>query len=203
MYFEGEGGEEEEDKEEEEEDDKEEEKEEEEGDEGEAEDKGEAEDEDKDEDEEKVEDEDEDEEKVKIYEKLMKDKAKNMDKYFGILYNTKNNEYVMGNKIVRLERGDIIVDGNTYKGTPGLWSLIMLKVPTDFAPEDMKEYKKLVEQTNVMANPQNQTGRSRPTTTYKWKNIFKKKETNKKRSWNRVHSIRYKLATTTISLFTC
>ena len=124
--------------------------------------------------EEKDEDEDEDEEKVKIYEKLMKDKAKNMDKYFGILYNTKYNEYVMGNKIVNFgERGDIIVDDKTYKGTPGLWSLIMLKTPTDFNEEDMEEYIKLVKQTNVMRHPQNQRPNSQPKSTYKWREIFK------------------------------
>jgi hypothetical protein len=135
-------------------------------DEGEAEDEGEVEDEDE-AIEEKVEDEDEDEEKLTIYEKLMQDKAKNMDKYFGILYNTENNEYVMGNKIVQLEGDDIVVDGNTYKGTPGLWSLILLKVPKGYTPDDMKEYKKLVKQTNVMRHPQNQRPNSQPENTWK------------------------------------
>ena len=128
----------------------------------------------RDEDKEKDKDGDEDGEKDKLYEKLMQDgKAKNMDRYFGILYNDEIDQHVMGDKIVNFgEMGDIIVDGKTYKGTPGLWSLILLKRPTDFNEEDMEEYKKLVEQTNVMRHPQNQRDNSQPKLTWKWRTIF-------------------------------
>ena len=39
----------------------------------------------------------------------------------------------------------------------------------------MKEYKKLVKQTNAMTHPQNLTRRSRPKNTWKWRNMFRKK----------------------------
>ena len=128
----------------------------------------------RDEDKEKDKDEDEDREKDELYEKLMQDgKAKDMDRYFGILYNDEIGKYVMGDKIVNFgEAGDIIVDGKTYKGTPGLWSLILLKRPKDFNEEDMEEYKKLVEQTNVMRHPQNLRANSQPKLTWKWRKIF-------------------------------
>ena len=111
----------------------------------------------RDEDKEKDKDKVKDREKDKLYEKLMQDgKAKNMDRYFGILYNDEIGKHVMGDKIVNFgDRGDIIVDGKRYEGTSGLWSLILLKRPTDFTPDDMEEYKKLVKQTNVMRHPQN------------------------------------------------
>ena len=38
----------------------------------------------------------------------------------------------------------------------------------------MKEYKKLAKQTKVMANPQNLKANSKPKTTWKWRQIFKK-----------------------------
>ena len=125
-------------------------------------------------DKEKDKDGDENGEKDKLYEKLMQDgKAKNMDRYFGILYNDEIDKHAMSDKIVNLgEMGDIIVDGKTYKGTPGLWSLILLKRHTDFNEEDMEEYKKLVKQTNVMRHPQNQRANSQPKLTWKWRKIF-------------------------------
>ena len=120
--------------------------------------------------------EDEEEKKLTMYQKLMQNKTKkdkNIDHYFGISYDN-NGKYHMGNKTIELLGDDIVVDDVKYKGTLGLWSLIFFKVPKGYTPEDMKEYKKLVKQTNVMTYPQNQTRRSRPTTTWKWKNIFKK-----------------------------
>jgi hypothetical protein len=132
----------------------------------------------RDKDKEKDKDGDEDREKDEIYEKLMQDgKAKNLDKYFGILYNDEMDKHVMGDKIVNFgERGDIIVDGKTYKSTPGLWSLILLKKPTGYTEQDIEEYKKLVEQTNVIENPQNLRDNSHPERTWKWRKIFKNME---------------------------
>ena len=111
-----------------------------------------------------------------MYEEVMKKQPEsNIDRYFGIVLDEEGG-YIMGNKTVQVVGNDIVVDGDTYKGTPGLWSLIFRKIPKGFTPEDMKEYKKLVSQTNVMTHPQNQTRRSRPKQTWKWKHIFKNME---------------------------
>ena len=48
--------------------------------------------------------------------------------------------------------------------------------PKSFTAANMAEYKKLVEQTNVMRFPQNQRRNSQPEKTWKWRVIFKKKE---------------------------
>ena len=148
----------------------------------ESEDEGEDEAESEDEDGDKVEDEDEtmeekveDEGEPEIYQKLMREKARNLDKYFGIL-NDKNGRLKMGNKYVKLMGNDIVVDGTRYTGTQGLWNLISLTVPTGYTPDDMTEYKKLVEQTNVMRYPQNQRRNSEPKKTWKWRVIFKRTE---------------------------
>lgn len=116
------------------------------------------------------------EEEPKMYQKLMQGESEtSMDDYFGISVN-KENEYMMGDKVIELSGNDIIVDDVTYTGTPGLWNLILLKKPMDFTEEDMEDYKKLVKQTNVITNPHNQRPNSRPKLTYKWKHIFKKME---------------------------
>ena len=81
----------------------------------------------------------------------------------------------MGNKVVELPGDYIVVDDTRYKGTPGLWSLITFSVPKNYTDEDMDKYKKLIKQTNAMTHPPNLTHRSRPTNTWKWKNMFKKK----------------------------
>ena len=109
-----------------------------------------------------------------IYEKLMKKIPESkIDPYFGISYNAKG-EFFMGKTNVEILGDDIIVDGVTYKGTLGLWSLILLKKPNNYTPDDMKEYKKLVKKTNVMTHPQNLKPNSQPERTWKWRNIFKK-----------------------------
>ena len=122
------------------------------------------------------EEEEEEKEEPKMYEKLLQGQAEtSMDNYFGITIN-KENDYMMGDKVIELSGNDIIVGDVTYTGTLGLWALILLKKPTDYSEEDLKDYKKLVRQTNVMTNPQNQKASSRPKLTYKWQHIFKEME---------------------------
>ena len=116
------------------------------------------------------------EEEPKMYQKLLQGQAEtNIDNYFGISVNAEN-EYMMGDKVIELSGNDIIVDDVTYKGTPGLWNLILLKKPMDYSEEDLVDYKKLVKQTNVITNPHNQRLSSRPKTTWKWRTIFKEME---------------------------
>ena len=90
---------------------------------------------------------------------------KNQEKYFGIVNN--EGQLVMGNKIVNVKNNDIIVDDVVYEGTPGLWSLVMEAVPKKYTQEDMENYKRLVEQTDVRNNPRNVSDRSRPASTAK------------------------------------
>ena len=59
----------------------------------------------RDEDKEKDKDKDEDREKDELYEKLMQDgKAKDMDRYFGILYHDEIDKHVMAIKLLILEK---------------------------------------------------------------------------------------------------
>ena len=118
----------------------------------------------------------EEEEEPKMYQSLINEVSREkMDPYFSISLN-KEEEYMIGDKVIELSGNDIIVDDVTYTGTPGLWALILLKKPVGYTEEDMVDYKKLVKQTNVITNPHNLTSTSRPKSTYKWKNIFDEME---------------------------
>ena len=78
-----------------------------------------------------------------------------LDKYFGIVPDGDWHQYKMGKKRVQIDGPDILVEGRRYKGTKGLWSLIMRKVPSDFSREDMITYRNLVVHANAMAYPNN------------------------------------------------
>ena len=122
----------------------------------------------------KSEEEEEEKEEPKMYEKLLQGQAEtSMDNYFGITIN-KENDYMMGDKVIELSGNDIIVGDVTYTGTLGLWALILLKKPTDYSEEDLKDYKKLVRQTNVEENPQNvNKSNGHLKRLWKWTNVFK------------------------------
>ena len=75
-----------------------------------------------------------------------------VDKYFGI-QRTNDGHYMMGNKEVLIDKhSNINVDGVVYKGTSGLWTLVMSIKPkfSDYTADDFSRYANLVRQTNVM-----------------------------------------------------
>ena len=71
------------------------------------------------------------------------------DTTFGI----RNEEglYYIGNKQATIVNNNI-VDGEKFRGTPGLWELIMSKnpEPEDFTKEDYENYAKLMVKTNAL-----------------------------------------------------
>ena len=97
-----------------------------------------------------------------------------LDKYFAI-QRMDDGRYMMGDKeIVVDKQSNMHVDGVEYKGTPGLWALVMLAKPkyAEYTSDDFSRYGDLVKQTNVINHPQNITARSRPASTWKWKHIL-------------------------------
>lgn len=97
-----------------------------------------------------------------------------LDKYFGIQY-TRDGNLMMGDGKVTVDKSsNIHVNGITYKGTPGLWALVMEATPKEdeYTVEDFTKYENLVFQTNVILHPRNLTAHSRHKATYKWKNIL-------------------------------
>ena len=97
----------------------------------------------------------------------------NLDKYYGIQQD--GDKLMMGDKEITVdEDSNIHVDDETFNGTPGLWSLIMLKTPKGFTDNDFTVYGELVKTTDVMRHPRSVIiGVSRPEQTRKYTKIFK------------------------------
>ena len=96
-----------------------------------------------------------------------------LDKYFGVY--KENGVYMMGNKEIVVDNDNNIWLDNgsdSYKGTFGLWKLIMNKEPEGYLEEDLDNYKRLVERTNVIEMP-HASPNDRPKGTTKWKFLKK------------------------------
>ena len=58
--------------------------------------------------------------------------------------------YYIGNKQATIADNNIIIDDEKFKGTPGLWELIVSKESKGFTNEDYDNYEKLVLKTNTL-----------------------------------------------------
>ena len=95
-----------------------------------------------------------------------------IDRYFGIVRDG-SGRYKMGDTYVYEDSGDILANGLRYEGTRGLWNLVMMRSPkSNYTDQDLRNYRDLVLETNVMKKPNNVDANSRPTTTTKWQRIF-------------------------------
>ena len=98
------------------------------------------------------EEEEEDEEKPlglgEIAEEYLKDP--NRDTKFGIYI--KNGLYYIGNKQATIVNNNIMVEDEKFKGTRGLWELLMAEKPDTyyFDDNDYNEYAKLMVKTNAL-----------------------------------------------------
>ena len=94
-----------------------------------------------------------------------------LDQYFGVY--KENNIYMMGDKeIVVDDRNNIYLDNGAYsfKGTKGLWVLIMYNKPKPlYDEEDFANYKELLERTNALDMPHKTSPADRPKSTTKWR----------------------------------
>ena len=64
----------------------------------------------------------------------------------------KDGKFYIGDKLVVIKGNNIVVDGEEYKGTPGLWELIVYKDPEKmtYTPEDKANYAKLLVRTSTL-----------------------------------------------------
>ena len=72
------------------------------------------------------------------------------DTTFGLY--SKSNKHYIGDKRVDIDHNNLIIDGENYEGTEGLWELIRSKTPMqgDYTPEDLSNYEKILIQTNAI-----------------------------------------------------
>ena len=116
----------------------------------------------------------EDEELEDIIKRIGMSDAPKLDPYFSI--QRVSDGYMMGTKKVTFDAENIYIDNEKYKGTPGLWKLIMMKKPPvqwSNVKQDLSSYIKILKQTDAANNPIHRTSRNRPFQTSKYKKIKK------------------------------
>ena len=95
------------------------------------------------------------------------------DKIFGINREKDDYYYYLGNKLISVDDNNIITVENSkreFKGTPGMWELIMSKNPTSYTDEDFKNYKDLMTITNAIYRDNNpKENHPKPSNNDKWK----------------------------------
>ena len=75
---------------------------------------------------------------------------KGIDKSFGLT--EKNKKLHIGDKPITIKDNNIIIDGEEYTGTPGLWELIISQEPQEgkYTEDDYLNYINLLVQTNTI-----------------------------------------------------
>ena len=94
-----------------------------------------------------------------------------LDMSFGIRF--ENKKPMIGDKIIKIDDDDIVIDDVTYNGTPGLWNLITQIQPDDYSLNDYKQYKDILYQTHALHQGYNpQSSQPRSSKSIKWKKIL-------------------------------
>ena len=96
------------------------------------------------------------------------------DKTYG-LYDKSGNFYI-GNKPVIIVDDNVVVDGEEYQGTAGLWELIVAKKPDPaiYTDEDYDNYAKLMVQSNALKIGNDpESNRPKSSKAKKWRHVLK------------------------------
>ena len=57
---------------------------------------------------------------------------------------------MIGDKIVRFQGDNIVIDGEVYLGTPGIWTFITDQIPKQFDQDDYERCKERLHETRVL-----------------------------------------------------
>lgn len=82
----------------------------------------------------------------------------------------------IGNKPVKVERDDFIIQGERYPGTRGLWELIVKDEPSEesFNDDDLETYSNILIKTNsIRRNNDPNSSYPKASRSWKWTNIVK------------------------------
>lgn len=87
---------------------------------------------------------------------------------------TSDGKFYLGDSEVDIDGNDLIIDGDRYPGSPGLWSLITSKRPLDgsYNEEDLESYSVIMRRTNAIRSEKN-PNRPKLNTGFKWKELLK------------------------------
>lgn len=73
------------------------------------------------------------------------------DSTFGPKYDKQLSKWMLGKSAMEFDRktGDVLIENDRYPGTTGLYNLIFKKDPNGYTQDDMNNYGKILEKTNV------------------------------------------------------
>ena len=96
----------------------------------------------------------------------------NVDKIFGIK-RKKDDKFHLGSKVIGVDDNNIITIENIkrkFKGTPGMWELIVNESPKNYTENDYNNYKYLMTVTNAMYRDDDpRQGHPNPANNDKWR----------------------------------
>ena len=97
-----------------------------------------------------------------------------VDNTFGIYVD--GGTWKIGNEKVVVDGNDLIIGGEKYEGTRGLWELIVMKEPSDlnYDVDDLTTYSEILINTNTIRRDNNPTNpRPKSSRSWKWTNVVK------------------------------
>ena len=84
------------------------------------------------------------------------------------IYN-ENNQLKIGDKPVKIDGNDIIINNQKYEGSKGLWSLLTKKEPKGYTDDDKENYKLILYDTNALyQNNDPSTNKPKSSRSKKW-----------------------------------
>lgn len=99
-----------------------------------------------------------------IFRSYVESNRKDLDRYYSIY--KRGDDFIFGDKGVKIENNNIVIDGFEFKGTEGLWNLVMLNKPEKFTDDDLTNYLNLIQIADVYDHPR-QLPNSKPSITTK------------------------------------
>ncbi|XP_063418032.1 uncharacterized protein LOC134700582 [Mytilus trossulus] len=92
------------------------------------------------------------------------------DHTFGL--RVEDDAIMIGNLPVTFDGDDIFIDGERYKGTPGLWELMVMKQPEDFEVDDLHTYGDILRASDAMYQGNSAVSQTpKASKSKKWKEI--------------------------------
>lgn len=123
------------------------------------------------------EDEEKKEDKYKYYSdqylNLLQSNSNLIDTTYGVYYDDKTSSYKIGSSSFVTSGSNIKVNDQKHDMSLGLLQLLFLKVPKDYTENDLKEYGKILQSSNVHKRNFKAEGQTKGTNTFKYKNIIK------------------------------
>lgn len=105
---------------------------------------------------------------------LLKKKKSKLDFRYGFKILKNQQGYLLGKHRAQFERDKLIIGQTEFPVTKGLFQLLTMSEPTDYTTDDLKNYKQILDLTNIHRKRNSATGKIIENKTPKYLNIIKK-----------------------------